>query len=101
MGHQSISRAECEHLLERDGGGWDGWFLVRKSTKQRRTFVVTLCKKGKLYHNQVIFDPDKLVYQTHPEQGGQAYQSLMELINHHKSGKHGFQEKLAKHCRRG
>ena len=40
--------------LQRDGGGYDGWFLLRLSTKEKNTFVITLCYNDKLYHNQVL-----------------------------------------------
>ena len=30
----------------------DGWFLVRVSTKEKNVFVISLCLKGRLYHNQ-------------------------------------------------
>jgi hypothetical protein len=40
--------------VQRDGG-LDGWFLVRQSTKEANTFVVSLCVQGKLFHNQVCW----------------------------------------------
>lgn len=51
--HGGISRQDTETLRKRDGGAQDGWFLIRKSTKEKNTFVITLCSKGKLFHNQV------------------------------------------------
>lgn len=43
--------------LQRDNGGWDGWHLIRISTKEKNTFVITLCFKNKLFHNQVSDSP--------------------------------------------
>ena len=43
---------DTEKLLVRDGAT-DGWFLVRQSTKEKNVFVISLCFKGRLFHNQV------------------------------------------------
>lgn len=40
------------------------------------------------------------VYNTHKDQGNHQYNSLQELVNHHKEGKHGFQVVLTKPCPR-
>lgn len=94
--HGPISRNDCVALQKRDGGGADGWFLVRLSTKEKDTFIITLAFKGKLYHNQIKYADG--VYSTHKTQGDHQYTSLQELINHHKEGAHGFQTVLTKHC---
>eukprot|EP00056_Hartaetosiga_gracilis_P013581 m.226118 g.226118 ORF g.226118 m.226118 type:complete len:865 (+) comp13863_c5_seq4:6572-9166(+) len=94
--HGPITRKEVEQLIKRDGGGYDGWYLVRISTKEKNTFVVSLFFKGRLYHNQVRYADG--VYNTHKDQGNHQYNSLLELINHHKEGKNGFQCVLTRYC---
>lgn len=96
--HGPISRNDCVSLQKRDGGGEDGWFLVRLSTKEKDTFIVTLSFKGKLYHNQIKYVDE--MFATHKTQGDHQYKSLQELIAHHKQGAHGFQTLLTKHCKR-
>ncbi len=109
--HGPISRQDTEMLLkvclsapfattdphpnppppQRDNGGWDGWFLVRISTKEANTFVVT-------YHNQVKYADG--VYSTHKDQGNHQYNSLQELVKHHTEGRFGFQVVLTKPCKK-
>ncbi len=48
----SLTVQDTEKLLVRDGAA-DGWFLVRQSTKEKNVFVISLCFKGRLFHNQV------------------------------------------------
>ena len=43
---------DTEVLQQRDNAT-DGWFLIRQSTKEKNVFVITLCFKGRLFHNQV------------------------------------------------
>ena len=53
---KKLSCSQHIHLTcppQRDNGGYDGWHLIRLSTKEKNTFVITLCYKGKLFHNQV------------------------------------------------
>eukprot|EP00730_Choanoeca_flexa_P019040 TRINITY_DN9285_c0_g1_i4.p1 TRINITY_DN9285_c0_g1~~TRINITY_DN9285_c0_g1_i4.p1 ORF type:complete len:874 (+),score=226.91 TRINITY_DN9285_c0_g1_i4:141-2762(+) len=95
--HGPIGRADVARLLKRDRGGWDGWFLIRQSTKEADTFVISVCVKGKLFHNQIKYVNG--MYNTHKDQGNHQYQTLGELIKHHREGKHGFQVKLKKHCK--
>lgn len=87
-------------LLARDGPevGGDGWFLVRLSTKEQNTFVLSLCRKGKLYHNQVHYGDG--VYSTHRDQGNHQYNTLAELVAHHREGAHGFQTQLTHAAKR-
>ncbi|EGD79828.1 hypothetical protein PTSG_10811 [Salpingoeca rosetta] len=96
--HGPITRADTINLLKRDGGGYDGWFLIRLSTKEKNTFVITLCFKGKLYHNQIKYADG--VYSTHKDQGNHQYNTLQELVNHHREGKNGFQTVLTRPCAR-
>eukprot|EP00049_Salpingoeca_infusionum_P018421 m.357169 g.357169 ORF g.357169 m.357169 type:complete len:862 (+) comp17737_c0_seq1:530-3115(+) len=96
--HGTASRAEVTALLKRDGGGYDGWYLVRLSTKEKNTFVISLCFKGKLYHNQIRYQDG--IYSTHKDQGNHQYNSLGELIDHHRAGKNGFQTVLTSPCKR-
>eukprot|EP00045_Choanoeca_perplexa_P014142 m.164602 g.164602 ORF g.164602 m.164602 type:complete len:874 (-) comp16584_c0_seq1:1668-4289(-) len=95
--HGPIGRADVSRLLKRDSGGWDGWFLIRLSTKEANTFVISVCAKGKLYHNQIKYVNG--MYNTHKDQGNHQYQTLSELIKHHREGKNGFQTKLKNPCK--
>jgi len=96
--HGPISRQDAEALFKRDNGGWDGWFLIRLSTKEANTFVMTLAGKGKLYHNQIKYADG--VYSTHKDQGNHQYNTLQELVDHHTQGKNGFQVVLTKPAKR-
>ena len=64
-------------LQKRDNGAFDGWFLVRKSTKEKNTFVITLALGGKLYHNQIAYRDG--MYGTTASQGNHQYETLQQV----------------------
>ena len=109
--HGPISRQDVELLLQREGAH-DGWFLVRQSTKEKGVFVISLCFKNRLFHNQVRASELHLssrrqitykdgTYNTGKEQGNHQYESLHELVAHHSSAAHGFQTKLTRAAKKG
>eukprot|EP00051_Salpingoeca_urceolata_P028462 m.486986 g.486986 ORF g.486986 m.486986 type:complete len:856 (+) comp24725_c0_seq1:265-2832(+) len=96
--HGPVDRKVVEALLKRDNGGQDGWFLIRKSNKEKNTFVVSLSVKKKLYHNQVKYANG--LFATHEKQGDHQYESLQQLVDHHKEAANGFQTRLTVHCQK-
>lgn len=59
--HGPISRDDVTERLKADRGGWEGWYLVRKSTKVENGFVVSFVASKKLFHNLISKDADGYV----------------------------------------
>eukprot|EP00039_Didymoeca_costata_P007366 m.98998 g.98998 ORF g.98998 m.98998 type:complete len:793 (+) comp13657_c0_seq3:25-2403(+) len=48
-----IERSKAEELLRKQNGAPDGLFLIRKSTKQRGAYAVSLLTKGRCVHHLI------------------------------------------------
>ncbi len=51
--------------------------MIRKSVKEKNTFVITICCKDKLFHNQIVYSEG--MYNTHKDQGNHQYESLQQV----------------------
>jgi len=93
--HGDINREETEALLQKNPV--DGHFLVRRSTKEENTWVISLYKSGKVFHNKVAMTKDGWVAAVNTSK---KHKGLAGLIEFHSTEAKGMQTALSVPCTR-
>eukprot|EP00051_Salpingoeca_urceolata_P012885 m.160787 g.160787 ORF g.160787 m.160787 type:complete len:825 (+) comp17630_c0_seq7:1070-3544(+) len=87
--HGVLSRDDTEALFARERDVKDGTWLVRESSKASTQFALSMFVDGKVFHHLITLEGDQF------RDVENQYDSLVELVEHHKKSKSGFRVPLA------
>ncbi|XP_057299768.1 tyrosine-protein kinase SYK-like [Hydractinia symbiolongicarpus] len=93
--HGRITRDTAEKCLHKTSME-DGTYLLRESTSQIGSYVLSVCKDRKVVHYQIQKQPSGMVGIA----DGPKFPGPVELVNHHKTNLDGLMTKLSVACNR-
>ena len=93
--HGRISREESEKLLK-SGTVQNGKYLLRESTAQLDTYVLSVCYDGNIVHYQILRNRDGTVGIA----DGLRYPGPVELVHHHEVNLDGLLTRLSVQCQK-
>eukprot|EP00794_Sanderia_malayensis_P007957 gene7957-8815_t len=93
--HGRISRDESERLLKENSTP-NGKYLLRESTNQLDTYVLSVCFDGSIVHYQILRNRDGTVGIAE----GLRFPGPVELVHHHEINLDGLLTRLSNPCRK-
>ena len=91
--HGRISRDESERLLKQDSVQ-NGKYLLRESTSQLDSYVLSVCYNGNIVHYQILRNRDGTVGIA----DGLRFPGPIELVHHHEVNLDGLLTRLTTPC---